>query len=361
MKKIFALSASLILTVLLHAQEPFTIKGDLSNKLSGKIYLLYYQAGKSVSDSATLQEGVFTMQGLITGTVMGKIMASIQGKFLQRMFYIEKGTIHMEGEDFMGSKITGGQAQTEFLVFQDASRIISKKQKALMERRQAAVKGSPQEKAINDSLLALTPEYTKVKHDFINQYPASFVSLDLVGQEAGVIDAQTFEPLFHSLDTKLQNTDFGKELEKRLSLAKKISTGKPALPFVQNDTSGIPVALTSLRGKYVLLDFWASWCGPCRAENPNVVKAYEQFRNKNFEIISVSLDEKKEAWLNAIHMDGMPWIHVSDLKGWKNSVAVQYGVNAVPQNFLVDPQGMIIAANLRGEELAKTLQKLIAN
>ena len=109
----------------------------------------------------------------------------------------------------------------------------------------------------------------------------------------------------------------------------------------------------------MLIDFWASWCGPCRAENPNVKKAYEKFRGKNFEILAVSLDNKKDAWLKAIADDGLPWLHVSDLKGWKNEVAVQYNVQAVPQNWLVDPNGVIIAKNMRGEELEKKLEELV--
>jgi thiol-disulfide isomerase/thioredoxin len=129
------------------------------------------------------------------------------------------------------------------------------------------------------------------------------------------------------------------------------------MEFTQNDTLGNPVSLSSFKGKYVLVDFWASWCGPCRAENPNVVKTYQKFQNKNFTILSVSLDRpgQKERWLKAIHDDGLTWTHVSDLKFWDNAVAKQYGIRAIPQNLLLDPSGKIIAKNLRGEELAEKL------
>jgi peroxiredoxin len=208
-------------------------------------------------------------------------------------------------------------------------------------------------------LRAIRKKMIKAEEDFIRSNPDSYVSLYLVDRRAVIIDLPTFEPLYASLSPRLKNTVRGKAIGEKLAVTQKTAIGKPALVFAQNNTEGQPVSLASLRGKYVLIDFWASWCGPCRAENPNVVKAYNRFKDKNFEIIGVSLDDKKDPWLQAIQKDGLPWIHVSDLKGWKNDVAVQYGVAAVPQNFLVDPNGIIVAKNLRGEELEKKLGEII--
>ena len=135
--------------------------------------------------------------------------------------------------------------------------------------------------------------------------------------------------------------------------------GTQAVDFTQNDTANNPVSLSSFKGKYVLVDFWASWCGPCRHENPAVVEAYNKYKEKNFTILSVSLDQNKDKWKQAIKADNLTWTHVSDLKYWQNEVAQLYHIQSIPANMLIDPSGKIIARDLRGAALYEMLGKML--
>lgn len=198
---------------------------------------------------------------------------------------------------------------------------------------------------------------------FIKAHPDYIVSVEALKDAVGYLpdDIRMYDKLFNRLNKSVRESKDGEALRKTINGFMAVRIGAVAPLFTSPDTSGNAFNLKDLRGKYVLLDFWASWCGPCREENPNVVKAYEQFKDKNFTVLGVSLDQpnKRDAWIKAIKDDGLVWQHVSDLKYWKNEVAQQYSIRSIPQNFLIDPKGKIIAANLRGEALLQKLQALL--
>ncbi len=195
---------------------------------------------------------------------------------------------------------------------------------------------------------------------FIDRHAASPVSaflLIIVTQMSEDMDVA--EKRFVRLDNTAKTSYFGKYIGAGIAKAKVGAVGSDAIEFTQTDVNGKAVSLSSFKGKYVLIDFWASWCGPCRMENPNVLRNYEQFKGKNFTIVGVSLDKAKDAWIKAISDDKLSWTQVSDLKFWSNEVAVKYNIQSIPQNFLVDPNGKIVAKNLRGDALHNKLCELL--
>src|SRR5690606_15975380 len=169
------------------------------------------------------------------------------------------------------------------------------------------------------------------------------------------------DSLLQQLAPQAKNNVPVKTIEYSIKTDKLTGVGRQALPFSQADTLGKTVSLADFQGKYVLIDFWASWCVPCRMENPNVVSAYQQYKNKNFTVLGISFDYpgQQQRWLDAIHSDNLSWTQLSDLKGWKNEVGVLYDIKSIPSNLLIDPNGIIIAKNLRGEALDKKLQELL--
>jgi peroxiredoxin len=200
----------------------------------------------------------------------------------------------------------------------------------------------------------------KLIHDFVTTHKDSYITpLAVIRYNQIAEDVLKTEELYNMLDPKLKVTVMGQYIAQQIAEGKVNGNGTLLADFSQPDTSGKVVSLSSLRGNYVLVDFWASWCGPCRQENPNVLAAFNKYKGKKFTVLGVSLDKAKEAWVDAIHMDGLAWTHISDLQGWQNSVAQQFQIFNIPQNFLIDPDGKVIGKNLRGPALERKLARVL--
>jgi len=375
MKRTILLAMGLLPAMVWAQSSTFTLNGKVGQTTAAsKAYLFYRANGKTVNDSSVVNNGTFKFTGTVTDPVEAQLLIDHKGVGLSKLgrdadvleLYLEKGDIGLSAKDsvknavFTGSKINDENKAYKALTLQTDKDIAG-----LNNEYTAATEAQKNDQSFKDGLQA---RYEKIlqtrlalQQQFIKQYPDSYIGL-MVLIEQGIhdVDVAAVDPLYNRLSANVRNTPAGVEFAKSLAVARATAIGAIAPVFTQNDVNDKPVNLTDFRGKYVLLDFWASWCGPCRGENPNVVKAYNQYKDKNFTILSVSLDQpgKKDAWLAAIKADGLDWTQVSDLQFWNNAVAKQYGINSIPQNFLIDPAGKIVAKNLRGDDLEKKLATL---
>jgi peroxiredoxin len=244
--------------------------------------------------------------------------------------------------------ISGSKTQDEYAALEDEVNANREKVMALWYKADSLKKESDR----------LYKYEWDIRKQFVLSHPKSFASLQELMNWTSDSNYKEARAIYDGLDASLKKTEKGKEIEVRLANLDKIALGNQASDFTQKDISGKDVSLSSYKGNYVLLEFWASWCGPCRAENPNLRRAYAKYKEKGLNILAVSLDDDAGKSKQAVEKDALPWAQISDLKGWNNVAAVQYAVRGIPANFLIDPQGKIVKRDLRGEDLNKVLAEL---
>jgi peroxiredoxin len=359
MRNLFWIAIFAILLGACSTNEPhFTIEGDIKGLPDGEVKLSNIVDGElNVVDSTGSLAGVFRFSGNIESPELYVLNFAGQRESIQ--LFVEKGNITIGGM-LSAPEVEGSASQTLFDKFNKTLEGYTNQRKTIYQEYKAAqdVGDEAAMKAIEEQFNQIEETEKNFILDFTKTKNASVVSPYITLRYSYYFDLDELKDVASNLDASIQSSKYVVNLNKRIAKLNSVQEGEVAPLFTQNDTLGNPVSLESFRGKYVLIDFWASWCSPCRAENPNVVAAYQTYNDKGFDVLGVSLDRNKDRWIAAIAEDHLTWTHVSDLKYWDNEASQMFAVNSIPANFLLDPDGVIIGKDLRGEDLQIRLAEI---
>lgn len=344
--------------------EGFSISAQVENGDNKIVKISAREDGQWIDlDTAIVSNGKFSLNGTIEEPQMLYLRIIDESGFRYvPIFSDNTNQITIEGdlslEDDM--EILGSDLAELYNQFNDQYQIETEALNALYEMLDTS-----NDEEIKDSLMMLIEQVDESGDayilSFVREHAESPIAPFVLLREYSYgKEYDELKPIYDELVSKNNDSKYLEDLNEKLAKLKTTAVGEPAPNFIQTDVEGEDLDINSLKGKYVLIDFWASWCKPCRKENPNVVALYEEVGGDDFEILGVSLDKNESAWKKAIEEDGLEWLHVSDLKAWKNEVAQLYGVSAIPQTFLLDKDGIIIAKNLTGEKLKNKVKELLA-
>jgi len=351
---LLVLLAALNITAL--AQNDITLSGQLKGLAGATVEISYQKDGVFKTDSLKAIDDKFTWKADLFDPQIISIIIGQNGY----SFFAQPGQISLTG--IKGSmqtyQISGSPMQEDAIAFSDYTKDITSLEAPL---RAAYKNASAEEKVeLDKKRNELQKQKDALVKQFIAAHAKSYYCIYLITMRTmGGTDYGEAKALYDLLDQSAKQTYAGKKLADKLEVLKKSMIGSQMIDFTQNDIHGQVVKFSSFKGKYVLVDFWASWCAPCRAENPNILNTYNTFKDKGFTVVGISLDDKAANWKKAVSDDQMPWTQLSDLKGWKNEISGYFGIQSIPSNLLIDPSGKIIARDLRGAALEDKLKQLL--
>lgn len=365
MRKIWlSIAGFLLVSFQLLAQDSsYVISGNLEKIQTGNIYLTIYKSGQTVLDSSKVDNGKFRFSGYVASPYFATLTMPDRKKDYFT-FYIEPGALKIMGraDSLKLLAIKGSKVNDDDKLLKDRMKGVADWEATNSKLYESAY--TEKNKEVMDSLDEVENDVLIAKRNviasFINENPASLRGAMAIPENYGYYaEASDIKPLYDALAPSVKNTAKGREVEKMIEVYSTVAIGKSIPDINQYTTDSALLSISSLKGKYVLVDFWASWCGPCRRENPNIVAAYNQYKDKGFTVFGVSYDTKKPNWIKAINDDHLDWYQVSTLDGWKNLTSDQFGIKAIPSNMLLDKDGVIIAKNLFGKRLTNKLAEIM--
>lgn len=345
------LLALLLLSMLSKAQNT-VLSGNLKGLAGDQVHIFYNKDDASHTDTIKAVNDNFTWKANLKEPLLLALSTGKEYFF----FFVAPGRIHLSGvnNQLKTYVVSGSPVQRDADAFKVFIKDLANQRDTLNARFKDA---TPAQKAtIAEQRKLLSKRWEERTAQFIAAHPASLYSVYLISIER---DYQETKRLFNRLNASAKKSFGGQKIARLLESQAKGQIGVMMMGFTLPDTSGRPVKLTGFKKKYILIDFWASWCMPCRAENPNVLKAYQAFKDAGFTVIGISLDNDGKNWKKAIREDQLPWTQLSDLKGWKSDLAGALGIQAIPSNFLINASGEIVAKDLREEALENKLKELL--
>jgi peroxiredoxin len=364
--KAFLLTIAIAISIGTGAQGLFSISGNINGVKSGSAILNYQQQNQEKQLNAKIKNGHFYFGGRLPETQRITIKIT-GGQFTGEISLFagnENISVRIDASDPENSVVTGSRSQVEFESYKKLTKHVDEESASLNKTGSQLFREGKMTDQAKDSLFAIRDKLDQQKKtfiaDFAREHPESVVSAWAISAFYGFDPVlEELDTVYHYLSLKVQQSLYGYQVAEIIDAVKKTAIGKTATDFTANDSNGKPVSLQAYRGKYVFVDFWASWCGPCRAENPNVVNMYHQYHSDQFDILGISLDENKDAWKKAVQNDRLEWTQLCDLQGWSSNIISAYGIKGIPFNMLLDKEGRIIAKNLRGAELQKKLKDVL--
>jgi peroxiredoxin len=344
-------------------QDHYTLKGNLKGGNGKYVFLFEGFDQLSKADSALIKNDTFSFTGSVSGPKMMMLQVDHKGRPLE--FILENAHMQITGvpDTIYKATVTGGKQQDDLNAFKTEEKPYDDQNAALSAIYTEAKKDTAGNSKLIDSIIhefdALSSKDSIMMERFVAGHSNSHASAYLIARNfLYSMDLNNLQRVYTSLDTAVQHGIIGTKINEHIAAQLKVAIGQPAPDFTMNDANGKPISLSSYKGKITLVDFWASWCGPCRRENPAIVKAYNMYHPKGFEIFAVSLDKDKDKWLEAVKKDNLTWTHVSQLTGWECTILKDYAIKFIPQNVLLDKNGIIIAKNLNGAQLESELSKV---